>query len=176
MISDHEKIVADLHSLSIFTFVNEGSDGTAELKKAQDYQNHQIQRLENLLNDCNDQSFHAEWANELRRVKVIQYRLVTYGEYKTAERQKMLSYPLYCITEKEFFDALDVLPPMAHEFLENRVERFCMSEFFTGTYTTQYFRFPNGCFSRMVDFCDRTTWITLQEVTEFLSRKEPHNG
>ena len=158
-----ELVIADLNTLNVFTFVDTKSDEQAELLQAQEYLANQAKSLESLIADCQRPDFRKQWEDSLRVIRKTEYRIVPIEDFYAAERKKMLSDPLKRITEEQYWDALEVLPPLHHE-LFNGCERFCMREFYTNTYTTQYFRCKEGWFCRMVDYCDRSTWITHDEV------------
>jgi len=163
MNTNKELVIADLNTLNIFTFVDTKSDGQTELHQAQEYLANQAKSLESLIADCQRQEFRKQWEDSLRAIRRTEYRIVPIEDFYAAERKKMLSDPLKRITEEQYWDALEVLPPLQHERLDG-CERFCMREFYTNTYTTQYFHSEEGWFCRMVDYCDRSTWITRNEV------------
>ena len=161
---EHEELViADLNTLNVFTFVDAESDGQAELLQAQEYLENQAKSLKALIADCQRPDFRNQWEESLQTIRKTEYRIVPIKDFYAAERKKMLSDPLKRITEEEYWDALEVLPPLHHEMFGG-CERFCMREFYTNTYTTQYFCCEEGWFCRMVDYCDRSTWITHDEV------------
>lgn len=88
------------------------------------------------------------------------YRVMTFGDFLKFERDKILSGPLEEITAERFNEMLDVLPPLAWT-QHKGVEMFCMSEFYTGGYTSQYAhdRSTNKYYTKVVDYRDRSTWI-----------------
>ena len=160
----NELVIADLNSLNIFTLVDKESDGQAELQRAQEYLENQAKSLKKLIADCPRPDFRKQWVDTLRSIRKTEYRIVRIEDFYAAERKKMLADPLKRITEKQYWDALEVLPPLHHERLADGCERFCMREFFTSTYTTQYYHSREGWFCRVVDYTDQTTWITQDEV------------
>ena len=63
------------------------------------------------------------------------------------------------VTEEQFNDALDVLPPLKWCTIDG-IEMFCISEMTDGTYTAQYARTPDGkYYCATVDVMDKSTWI-----------------
>lgn len=99
-------------------------------------------------------------------------RAVTWEQWYKMEREHLLgeeNNPLRMETYREFMDALEVLPP---EQWRNRdgFETFLMSEYWTGSYTTQHASLNLGgkhiCACRLVDVRDERTWITRGEVLE----------
>jgi len=97
------------------------------------------------------------------------YEPMTYDEYKRRERVFWLSDPATEITEEQWTDALEVLPPMRW-VQEPGFNSFLMSEMMSGTFTNQYARYGYGTtaryFSRMVDAADRDTWMKRGEMPE----------
>jgi hypothetical protein len=164
MNTNKELVIADLNTLNVFTFVDAESDGQAELLQAQEYLADEAKSLESLIANCQQPEFRKLWEDSLQTIRETDYRIVPLEDFYAAERKKMLADPLKRITEEQYWDALEVLPPLHYERLDGGCERFCMREFFTATYTTQYFHSKEGWFCRMVDFTDQTTWITHDEV------------
>lgn len=100
----------------------------------------------------------ADWGE-----KEFHYTVMSSEEYRTRQRAEILSDPITEITEEQFMEALEVLPPLCWTAFSGG-ERFLMSEFLTGSYTAQYARFGDRYFTRTVDAHDRSTWITEAEV------------
>ena len=142
---EHKKLViADLNTLNVFTFVDADSNGQEELFQAQEYLENQAESLKKLIADCQRPDFRKQWKESLQSIRKTEYRIVPIKDFYAAERKKMLSDPLKRITEEEYWDALEVLPPLRYERLDGGCERFCMREFYTNTYTTQYFHSKEG--------------------------------
>ena len=91
------------------------------------------------------------------------YQVMTYGEYKAAERRVYLAGPPTEITEETFIEMLEVLPPVAWT-RRNNFESFLMSEHYSGPYTSQYARHGKRYYTKMVDCTDRSTWMTATTV------------
>lgn len=100
------------------------------------------------------------WKSCFNRVEKYSYKVMTYAEFKAAERRKLLAGEPNEISEEHFYEQFNVLPPLRWCTFNN-VEMFCMSEMWTGTYTTQYAHdlLTNKFYAKMVDCCDRDTWI-----------------
>ena len=94
-----------------------------------------------------------------------EFSILTMEEYREKERAKMLT-PIEETTEKEYNNALDVLPPLAWRRF-GELTLFCMSEFTWSTYTIQYGDYKGRYYSKMVNFCDKSTWITEEEIKKF---------
>lgn len=88
------------------------------------------------------------------------YQVMAFADFLALERERLLSGPPQEITEDKFNEMLNVLPPLA--WTEHHgVEMFCMSEFYTGIYTTQcaHDHKTGKYYWKLVDYIDKTTWI-----------------
>lgn len=97
--------------------------------------------------------------------KQAQYIVTTYDDFLKRQRDHLLNKPLRLITEERFYEMLDVLPPLAYT-RHHGVLCFCMSEFLTGPYTTQFAKYNGKHFEKIVDYYDRSTWITPAMIRE----------
>ena len=95
---------------------------------------------------------------EAKRLKSAKFELLTFDEFLRRQRLEMLSGPVEEIDAETYEDMLGVLPPL-HYVTINGVTMFCMSEMYTGTYTTQYAKAGGHYYSAMVDAADKSTWI-----------------
>lgn len=86
------------------------------------------------------------------------YQPMTYEAYKARERAFWVDGTEKEITEDQFHEMLNVLPPMNWE-RHAGFESFLMCEFTSGVYTEQYARRGDKYFSKTVDAFDRTTWM-----------------
>lgn len=94
----------------------------------------------------------------LKSAKAKNYKVMTWEEFEKMQRDFYINVPLTEVTEKQFQDALNCLPPLKWCTIDG-IEMFCMSEMWTGTYTTQYARIENKYYSKMVDCMNKNTWI-----------------
>lgn len=94
------------------------------------------------------------------RATIGTYAIMTFEEHQAKERAYILSLPLHEITEERFHEMLNVLPPLKW-CRQGCVEMFCMSEFFTDTYTDQYAHdhATGKYYTKLVDYSDQSTWI-----------------
>ena len=91
------------------------------------------------------------------------YEVMTYEAYKAAERTWCLSGPLEEITEENYRESFEKLPPEKYQH-SGGMKRFLMSEHWSGPCTEQYVTYQGRYFTRMVDATDRSTWITVQDI------------
>ena len=85
---------------------------------------------------------------------------MTFEDFKKQEQKKLLSGKPKKITKKEYYNMLEVLPPQNYITVGNITE-FCMSEHYTGVYTSQYAynRANNTYYTKIVDVTDEKTWL-----------------
>lgn len=101
-----------------------------------------------------------QFRNYLESEKNRTFEIMTFEQFETLQREKILSDPMKEVDAEIFEEMLCVLPPIYWCTIDN-VEMFCMSEMWTGTFTTQYAhdKKSNKFYSKMVDCADRSTWI-----------------
>lgn len=100
------------------------------------------------------------WENQYKAENEREYKVMSFDDFQALEKKMIIDMPMTEITAEHFEEMLNILPPKAWT-THNDVEMFCMSEFYTGTYTTQWAHdHRTGKFyQKLVDFTDRKTWI-----------------
>ena len=100
------------------------------------------------------------WRKRQKEYLNAKYEMMTFDEYLARQKKAMVSGEVKEETKEDFDNALNCLPPLKWCTRSN-VEMFCMSEMYTGTYTTQYaFNLVNSkYYCAMVDVTDEETWI-----------------
>jgi len=100
------------------------------------------------------------WQSMKEQYEAARYEVMSYEEFQRREREALLKPPMEPVTEEQYNDALDVLPPL-YWVTCGGVEEFCMREMWTGSYTTQYAHVldTDQYYSKMVDCRDKSTWI-----------------
>jgi len=71
--------------------------------------------------------------------------------------------PPVAITEQEYREALEVLPP--ENWCRGVFEHFRMCEYLTGSITAQYACKDSVYITKNIDAFDKTTWITLEDFS-----------
>lgn len=150
-----ELCVVDAYTTRIWTFTTAENAG-ADIAQAKADAAEHLPFWENLAARSGDP--HDKKVAESYRC--ADYRIMTFGDFLKLERDKILSGPMEEITAERFDEMLDVLPPLAWT-RHNNVEMFCMREFFTGSYTSQYAHdhSTGKYYTKLVDYHDRSTWI-----------------
>ena len=100
------------------------------------------------------------WENQMKAENEREYKVMSWEEFEAEQKKAVLEMPLKESNAEEWEEMLNVLPPKAWT-THNEIEMFCMSEFYTGTFTTQYAHDhrTGKYYSKLVDFCDPKTWI-----------------
>lgn len=151
-----EMWIINTNNMSPYTYCK-GKDIADKLKDAQEYNTKEIARLEALLMQYPN---HPIFTPMLETAKKARYEAMTWEEYETRQRAHLLAGEPQEVTEEHYNEQLDVLPPL-HWCTINGIEMFCMSEMWSGSYTTQYAydRSTGKYYSKTVDSKDRSTWI-----------------
>lgn len=77
------------------------------------------------------------------------------------QREKYLK-PAERITEEQYFNALEALPPINWQH-GGAFEHFRFMELLTDNITTQFAKMGDKCISKNIVVGDRSTWITLED-------------
>lgn len=142
--------------MSVFDFGN-AKNAEDKIKAAYRRKAKEIERLEGLLTKYPDNHIFVGMLNEARAAR---YEAMTWEAFEIRQRGFLLRGRPEEVTQEVFEEQLNVLPPLAWCTVQG-VEMFCMSEMYTGTFTSQYAydRTTGKYYSKMVDVRDRKTWI-----------------
>ena len=151
-----ELCIADINHMSIYSFSNSIEGAKEKLQQALDQQ---IKSINTWSGHCEKYPDTESFKNYLTEAQNKKYEIMTYKEYEQLEKDYYLNKPLTEITEDEFHEMLNVLPPLKW-CTKNNIEMFCMSEMLTGSFTSQYLhdRDNNKFYHKTVDILDSTTW------------------
>lgn len=141
----------------VFDFLKDGETKEQLLNRANNRKEENIRHYKEILSETEGESF-GYFKKCLEREEKIEYRIMSFDEFIIGQRTKLLGNGLKEITEEQWEDALNVLPPL-HWTTIDGVEMFCMSEMYTGTYTTQYAKYKGKYYCKIVDCTDKSTWI-----------------
>jgi len=90
------------------------------------------------------------------------YEIMTFDEFFKRKAERLLT-PIAETTEENYYDHLECLPPM-NWGINKGVNSFFMSEFTDGNYTQQYAKKNDKYYSKTVNYFDKETWITNEEI------------
>lgn len=153
---NYEILVADIKNLRVYDFLKNGETKEELLKKAIERQKEEIESW-----DKNRKQYPCEqFENYYKQAINKEYQVMTHNDYKKLEKEYYINKPIAETTEENFYDMLNVLPPIKWVTINN-IEMFCMSEMYTGVYTSQYAydKINNKYYTKMVDITDKNTWI-----------------
>ena len=142
---ENEKVIiySDNGEWSVYSFLNASQNEEEEIERIKKIHEEDLKRYEN--NKKYDIKY---WTNRIKNEKNRIYKVTTFEEFEKLQREYYLNKPLIEISEEEFDDALNVLPPL-HWCTINGVNQFLMSEFDAGVYTTQYAKCNNKYYCKI---------------------------
>lgn len=147
-------LAVDIKTMSSYDFLQDGETDAELLARA----NASKQRdIESWTKNCIDYPC-EQFEQYLKSAKAKNYKVVTWDFFVKMQKDFYISRPLEEITEEQYNDCLNCLPPLKWCTI-NGVEMFCMSEMWTGTYTNQYAKFGEKYYTKMADCMDKSTWI-----------------
>jgi hypothetical protein len=155
-ITDQTKVIACLNTMSIWDFILDGKDEHVELERAIENKKQSIATWESHAKNYPDGA--EKFLAHAEHDRKTDYKIMAYVDFEVAKRTHYLSMPVSEITEDEFYEALNVLPPVNWVTI-NGVNEFCMSERLTGNFTGQYGRSSGKFYHKIVEMYDKTTWI-----------------
>jgi len=79
-------------------------------------------------------------------------RVIDISEFKNIQALLLLKEPQE-ISEDIYWEMLECLPP-----LKTTKNGFIMSEFYTGSYTRQFYKKNNKYYTKMIDYSNQDTW------------------
>ena len=148
-------LAVNIKTYSIFDFLKDGETEEQLLQRAN---NSKEKNIKSWMENCKNYPDVESYKKHLKAAQETEYKIMSWNEFKEGERKHLLLNPLEEITEEEWEEMLNVLPPLKWCTITG-VEMFCISEMYTGTYTTQYARCNGKYYCKMVDSEDQSTWI-----------------
>lgn len=149
----------DTSTYSTYDYLHDGETIEQLLERANKSKEQTINRYYDIICDFSGEPDSLNYFKScLEKTLNIRYEIMTWTTFKEREREHLLSDTLTEITEERYWEMLNILPPILDVTI-NGVEMFCMSEMYTGTYTTQYAKYNGKYYSKMVDITDKSTWI-----------------
>ena len=154
--NNSEICVVDVEHISLYSYSNSIEGAEEKLQKALDQQAKDIETWTGHIEKYPDTDKFNNYLTEAQNKK---YEIMTFNEFLELQRNYYLNKPLTEITEDEFHEMLNVLPPIKW-CTKNNIEMFCISEMTTGSFTSQYLhdRANNKFYHKTVDILDQTTW------------------
>lgn len=163
MMYDDKLVIVEMDTMTTYGFAEKGETADEAIQRANQYYTNDLKHLKASLQESKDEKRKQFLQSRIRENEVkIQagFQVMETNKFQKIERERILSDKLKQVTEREYEDALNVLPPLNWCNIDG-VEMFCMSERYIGTYTTQYaHNYRTGkYYCKMVDCMDKSTWI-----------------
>lgn len=147
-------LAVDTKHMSVYDFLRDGETEQELQSRANTYRQNDIESW-----DKNRRQYPCEiYENYYKSALEKEYKVMTWDEYEKLQKDFYLDRPLVETTEEHFEDMLNCLPPLKWCTIDG-IEMFCMSEMYTGVYTSQYARYKDNYYTKLVDITDRSTWI-----------------
>jgi len=144
----------------IFT-VADKDNSEREIERAREHYSRDLELVTSHKSNYPDNAEY--WQSQIDRYSVILaggFEAITFDEYDKRQRDKYLNKKPKEVTEKEFYEMLDVLPPL--KWIRNeRYSMFCVGECTTMTYYAQYLydKENKKYYTNLVDIYDKSTWL-----------------
>ena len=152
-----EKVIVEMHTNTIYDWVRDGETEPQAIERGNNFYKKDLALVQSHL-----QTYGGEyWQNrvdEYTKKVNAGVQIMTFDDFRELEKKRLVDGKLTEITEDDFNEALNVLPPLYWTTIAG-VEMFCMREMYTGPYTTQYARLGDKYYCTMVDVTDKSTWI-----------------
>ena len=152
-------VVVDVNGVfaNIYDFCTPETAGKV-IRKATEQAEKEVKDYDKLILDYPDRADY--WESCRKQYETAKYEMMIFDEFLKRQKEVLLFSGVKEVTKEEFHEALNMLPPLKW-CRKHNMEMFCMSEMYTGTYTTQYaYSLVTGkYYSAMVDVTDEETWI-----------------
>lgn len=154
-------LAVDTSTLTVYDFLGDGESEQELLQRAYNSNTRDIAHYEAIIAENPESNSDGFFTKQLENAKKREYKVVTWNEYEALKRKRyIVDGEIKEVTEEQFNDALDVLPPLKWCTIDG-IEMFCISEMTDSTYTAQYAHDKhNGkYYCATVDVMDKSTWI-----------------
>lgn len=154
-----EYLSVDVKTMQVIYYIKEGETKEDLLRRTEEFRIKEINKLKELLKTYNIDSFKSS----LKEYKNAVYKVMTFDEFLVLQKKYYCNELPVEIKKEEYYSQMDVLPPILYGSINN-IDMFCMSEFLTGTFTSQYARIKLSdkkykYYTKIVDVTDKKTWI-----------------
>lgn len=140
-------------SLKAYGHGNDTRQCLAELKKSLDLWEKRYSEA-SAKNDEEGKKFAGGYVDSKKK-EIASVRVIKKSDYKK-ELDAVILQPAEEITEDDYWQLLECLPP-----LKMGKNYFIMSEFFTETYTSQFYKKDGKFYHKMIDYKNQETWAVL---------------
>lgn len=154
-----EYLSVDIKTMQVIYYIKEGETKEDLLKRTEEFRKKEMNKLKELLKTYDIDIFKSS----LNKYENAVYKVMTFDEFFVLQKKYYCNELPVEIKKEEYYSQMDVLPPILNCNVNN-VYMFCMSEFLTGTFTSQYARIKLSdekykYYTKIVDVTDKKTWI-----------------
>lgn len=154
-----EYLSVDVKTMQVIYYIKEGETKEDLLRRTEEFRIKEINKLKELLKTYDIDSFKSS----LKEYENAVYKVMTFDEFLVLQKKYYCNELPVEIKKEEYYSQMDVLPPILYGSINN-IDMFCMSEFLTGTFTSQYARIKLSdenykYYTKIVDVTDKKTWI-----------------
>lgn len=154
-----EYLSVDVKTMQVICYIKEGETKEDLLKRTEEFRKKEMDQLKELLKTYDIDGFKSS----LKEYKNAVYKVMTFDEFLVLQKKYYCNELPVEIKKEEYYSQMDVLPPILNCNVNN-VYMFCMSEFLTSTFTSQYARIKLSdgnykYYTKTVDVTDKKTWI-----------------
>lgn len=140
-------------SLQVYGHGNDTSECVAEITKELDMWQNRFDEYASK-GDEEGKKFASEYIDSKKKA-LASVRVIKKMEYQK-ELDAVILQDAEEISEDDYYEMLECLPPLKME-----QNYFVMSEFFTGTYTSQFYKKDDKYYHKMIDYKRPETWAQL---------------
>ena len=154
---DNNKLcIVDTVNFSIYDFADNQEQAEAKLINAIESNKKDIATWES---HCKTYPDVDSFKTYLKQAQNKKYEIMTFEEFLQKQKDYYINQPLREITAEKYEEMLNILPSLKWCTINN-IEMFCMSEFLTGSYTSQYLhdKKTGKYYHKIVDITDKATW------------------
>ena len=153
------KLLVDTTTFDCITYQDENyHNGIDLLKYGATYIQEQLNIFKRNFYTVKTLSQKKYWLKQAKIYRNKKLAVMTLEEFTKKQKDFYINRPLKEITEDDYYEHLDILPPLFWQTI-NGVNEFCMSEFHTGVFTGQYAKYNGKYYYKLVDAYDKSTWI-----------------
>lgn len=155
-----ERVVFNNKTLQSFDFLKDNESDEGAIARAVAFYTEELNRLKDLAQTFPDNDYWQGRVTETQAKLDAGFSVLPFEVYLNKKNKSYTDRPIKEITEQEYNDALDILPPLLWCTIDG-VTMFCMSEMYDGSITSQYARDKQTgkYYTKLVDIYDKSTWL-----------------
>ena len=155
-----ERIVFNNQTFQSFDFLKDNEADERAIARAVAFYTDELNRLTALAENFPEKDYWKNRVAETEKLLEVGFSVLPFELWLDKKNKSYTDIPMTEITEEEYEDQLDILPPLLWCTIDD-VTMFCMSEMTDGSITAQYGRDnrTHKFYTKMVDIYDKSTWL-----------------